>query len=707
MKKQLIYLSVLFVALVFSTFSAKSITRTLLPSDDTYTYSDNTIRGMETLLKTYHSTSGAQFRRITFLKFDISALSPFAQSATLRLYCNGFPTGGDQIHEFDLYPVTNNSWSEDDITYLNYVAIAGADVSSPLLASYTVAAGASLASGFMEFSNPNLLKYISDSLAAGKRYISFRLREKTPVKVVTTAVVVEFHSKENESGFAPQLVVDEKDVEPLKASDIKANNVTIVGFSESKYRNVVSLPWNATNIPTVTATAKYPDATVSITQATSLSGTESQRTAKVSIQKGSDILVYSVIFELLPPPTDARLSEIDIDGKALEFFAMDTDTYTVYLPYTTNTIPVVTAQTFDPDASVQVTSAMAYEASEPLSARTATLNVKSANQIVSKSYKIIFQKLPELDIVLGIGQSNMSGRAPFADVTAPVENVFLLTPAGEMEVASNPMNKYSNIRKDLSIQGLSPAYTCAITLEAYVKKPIAFVVNAQGGSAMSTWYQAGKSNYDASLARAKDAQRFGKIRVIIWHQGESDISAGLADNYAGYKANLVKLVQNFRTELNEPDLFFVIGELSQNPDRVNFNTYVVRDVKSYITNSDFALTAGTALLPDGIHFDEPSAKLLGTRYAEKIIQNLYSNTDTKLVKKNETPTYTQEGNQLKIQNKENAGHLQIYDVMGRTVLDQKLVANATTSMSLTKGVYFISFSNLYTGEKTTTKILMQ
>ena len=46
-----------------------------------------------------------------------------------------------------------------------------------------------------------------------------------------------------------------------------------------------------------------------------------------------------------------------------------------------------------------------------------------------------------------------------------------------------------------------------------------FVVNAQGGSALSTWYQPGKSNYDATIKRAKEAQRFGKFRAIIWHQG--------------------------------------------------------------------------------------------------------------------------------------------------------------------------------------------
>ncbi len=706
MKKLFTLFSLFLITFLFSTFSVKAISQTLIPSDDTYTYSDNNIRGMESLLKTYHSTAGNQFLRVVFLKFDISSLSPFVQSAKLRLYCNGFSAGGNAIHEFDLYPVTVNSWAEDDVTFLNFVEKAGADVASPLLASYVVPTGDALAAQYIEFSDPNLLKYISDSLAAGKRYISFRMREKYSVKNGTSGVVVEFHSKENESGFNPQLVVDEKDVELLKASDIKANGITITGFSESKYRNVVLLPWNETIIPTVTATAKYPDATVIVTQATSLTGTESQRIAKVSIQKGSDVLTYSVVFELLPPPTDARLSEVTVDGKVLEFFDKDKEAYTVYLPYTQNTIPIVGAQTYDPNANVQVVAANSIIATEPELNRTTTLNVTSANGLTTKSYRVVFYKLPELDMVLAIGQSNMSGRAPYNDVADPMENVFLLTPAGEMEISANPMNKYSNIRKDISVQALGPSYTCALNLQSHLNKPVGFIVNAQGGSSITTWYQPGKSNYDATLTRAKEAQRFGKIKAIIWHQGSSDNSAGLLDNFVNYKTNISKMVQNLRTDLNEPNLFFVLGELSERPEFDQFTANVVQPVATYIPNSDFIVTDGTSLLADGIHFDEPSAKLLGERYAEKIINNVYSNTDTKSVKKNETPIYIQEGNQLKIQNKENAGHFIISDLMGRIVFEQKIGSNETTSFTLQKAMYIISFYNQKTTENIATKIII-
>lgn len=335
---------------------------------------------------------------------------------------------------------------------------------------------------------------------------------------------------------------------------------------------------------------------------------------------------YRFIPTSLSPPNDAHLSEIKVDGKSLEFFDKEKEAYTVNLPYNKNAVPVVTAQTCNPNASVFISGATAISSAEPESNRITSLNVTSADGTEKKKYRVIFNRLPELDIVLAIGQSNMAGRAFFTDVTAPMEDVFLLTPAGEMETSANPMNKYSNIRKDLSLQKLGPSYTCALTLQKDLGKPIGFVVNAQGGSSIRTWYQAGKTNYDATITRAKEAQRFGKIRAIIWHQGESDGS--IVDAYMGM---LKTMVESFRADLNEPDLFFVAGELAywRKSGSQAFNT-MIHTISNNITNSSWiSAEGGTPLIDESDpHFDANSQKLLGNRYAEKIIQNVCNTAPT-------------------------------------------------------------------------------
>ncbi|MEX0882963.1 MAG: sialate O-acetylesterase, partial [Cyclobacteriaceae bacterium] len=66
------------------------------------------------------------------------------------------------------------------------------------------------------------------------------------------------------------------------------------------------------------------------------------------------------------------------------------------------------------------------------------------------------QKEDGLDIYLAIGQSNMAGRAPVPkDLSGPLDGVYLFT-GEDWEPARNPFNIHSSIRKDSSMQRLSP-----------------------------------------------------------------------------------------------------------------------------------------------------------------------------------------------------------------------------------------------------------
>ncbi|MDX9749364.1 MAG: sialate O-acetylesterase [Paludibacter sp.] len=662
----------------------------LYPTDDTYTYYDNTIRGMEPLLKTYHSTAGAQFRHITFLKFNTASLSTFVESAKLRLYTNGFISGGDNAHIFDLYPVRKSSWSEDDLTYTNSSEKAGADITSPLLASFTVQAGQAFPPQYIEFTGAELTKYLSDSLAAGKESISFRLRERNVVKNGGNAVIVQFHSRENTSGLFPELVVVEKNVDALRAADIKVDGVTLEGFSASVYRYLIMLPWSASVVPVVTATALLPDATVTITQAKTLSGTENERTAKVTIKVGSDVLNYSVIFEKSPPPNDARLSNILLEGQSLEFFNTGTNDYTVFLPFTATTVPEVTVQPYEPSAVTEIENARSIDPDDDESTRTTVLNVTSGDGSAFKTYRIVFQRLPELDIVLALGQSNMAGRADYSSYTGPMKEVYLLTPRGGMEVSSNPMNKYSNIRKDIGLQKLGPSYTCALKLTESLERPVAFVVNAQGGSALSSWYQPGTSNYDSSLVRAKAAQKYGKIRAVIWHQGESD-----SGNPGNYMSRLKTMVTNLRTDLKEPYLYFVAGELAYwLGNATAFNT-MLRTITTAIPNSDWISAEGCTPLINvsDPHFDSHSAVLLGERYAAKLLDAVFVTSIAQPEDKKIEMRIDVNSEGVRIHAQDASLCFQIFDLPGRTHYSGNINNTNTDILPLNRGVYLISFSS--------------
>ncbi|SHN25933.1 3',5'-cyclic AMP phosphodiesterase CpdA [Cyclobacterium lianum] len=227
-----------------------------------------------------------------------------------------------------------------------------------------------------------------------------------------------------------------------------------------------------------------------------------------------------------------------------------------------------------------------------------------------------------LDIYLAIGQSNMAGRAVVQqDLEAPVDGAYVFT-GTDWQPASNPMNIYSSVRKDSSMQRLSPAYGFVRKMkELYPEKHIGMVVNARGGFAIEEWMP-GSHFFDEILKRARSASKYGKIRGIIWHQGESN--AGAVEQYM---AQLDTLVGALRDSLGLPRLAFVAGQLSEDKaSRKAFNTMML-ELPEKIPYTALVAGFGTATF-DSTHFDSPSQILLGERYADKMKTLLDENTSS-------------------------------------------------------------------------------
>ena len=225
--------------------------------------------------------------------------------------------------------------------------------------------------------------------------------------------------------------------------------------------------------------------------------------------------------------------------------------------------------------------------------------------------------LENLDIYLFIGQSNMAGRA---DIETPdrdtLENVFLFTgiPGKEWERAANPLNKYSTVRKDLSMQKLGPGYTFARDMaKTFIGKQIGLVVNAKGGTSIAEWAP-GETLHTEAVKQVKLAMKYGTMKGIVWHQGESN-----ASNPSAYPEKIKELIESFRTELGLPNLPFVAGQLSEDkPARHDFNEMIL-SLPALVPHTGVATTEGTKTI-DSTHFNSASQRLLGERYASEMLK---------------------------------------------------------------------------------------
>ena len=132
-------------------------------------------------------------------------------------------------------------------------------------------------------------------------------------------------------------------------SDIRANNVSINGFSPTVFTYGIALPANA-SMPTFKAiTADGATATASTTQ----EGRYTTITYEVVSEDGTQDNTYYVVVEKQASDI-CTLDAIYLDGLPLEGFDTNIDTYYVNLPAGTTQLPEVTATTSDPAATYQV-----------------------------------------------------------------------------------------------------------------------------------------------------------------------------------------------------------------------------------------------------------------------------------------------------------------------------------------------------------------
>ena len=223
------------------------------------------------------------------------------------------------------------------------------------------------------------------------------------------------------------------------------------------------------------------------------------------------------------------------------------------------------------------------------------------------------------DLYLLAGQSNMAGRGTVeADDRVPVAGIMMLDRTMTWVSAVDP------VHFDKPSAGVGPGRAFAIALHtADESRAIGLVPAAVGGSPIASWAPGAHDAatrthpYDDALARARVAMRDGHFRAILWHQGEADATPERSVLYAD---RLRTLITRLRTELGDPSLPFVIGQLGQFPRRGWSAAQVrvdsaQRAVAATTPGVAFVSSDGLHHRGDSLHFDSASARELGRRYA--------------------------------------------------------------------------------------------
>ena len=169
-------------------------------------------------------------------------------------------------------------------------------------------------------------------------------------------------------------------------SDIRANNVSINGFSPTIFTYGIQLPAGSSMPTFKVITADGATATAT----TAEQGRITTITYEVTSEDGTEDNTYYVVVEKMASDI-CTLEAIYLDGAPLEGFSADTYAYDIELPYGTTHLPEVTATTSDPAATHQIV------VDEALKVVTITVTAENKDQ---KTYTIYFSIAKNADATL-------------------------------------------------------------------------------------------------------------------------------------------------------------------------------------------------------------------------------------------------------------------------------------------------------------------
>jgi len=254
------------------------------------------------------------------------------------------------------------------------------------------------------------------------------------------------------------------------------------------------------------------------------------------------------------------------------------------------------------------------------------------------------------DLWVLAGQSNMEGYGDLVDVQQPLAQVHSFDMADRWTVAAEPLHwrvfasdpvhwdkneqgqaermsgdkleKYMAARK----KGAGLALPFAIQMYTRTGVPVGLIPSAHGGTSMDQWDPAlkakgGESLYGSMVRRVEAAG--GKVRGVLWYQGEADTTPERAPAFA---AKFEKFVAAVRADLKTPELPFYYVQLGRvvGAPRPGWNTVQEAQRKAERALANAGMVAAVDLgLDDGIHVSTPDLKRLGRRIANLATRDLY------------------------------------------------------------------------------------
>jgi hypothetical protein len=210
-------------------------------------------------------------------------------------------------------------------------------------------------------------------------------------------------------------------------------------------------------------------------------------------------------------------------------------------------------------------------------------------------------------LYLLIGQSNMAGRGKISpEYAVSNERILKFTKENTWAPATEPLH----FDKPVAGTGLGMSFARTMA-DATPGVTIGLIPCAVGGTPLERWGKGGDL-YKHALDRAKLAMKDGTLKGILWHQGESDSAEEKARTYS---ERLAGMVADLRADLGAGEVPFVAGKLGEFLKRTLINEQIA-SIPQRVPRGAVVESNGLKDKGDKLHFDTPSLREFGKRYAD-------------------------------------------------------------------------------------------
>lgn len=242
--------------------------------------------------------------------------------------------------------------------------------------------------------------------------------------------------------------------------------------------------------------------------------------------------------------------------------------------------------------------------------------ITACGSLIAQEAKVPTDK-SKFHVVVLMGQSNMEGAGypVFDEYIVGSPNVLCMTQDMKWEQAKLTPSPTS---------GMSPGYVFARKYaELHPGITVGYIQCALGGRSLAQLgpdpagaekKQNGKTVYQDSIDRMKEAMKVGEIKAILWHQGETD--SGMQD----YVDKLAKYVAQVRKDSGLPELPFIVGELGHYVSWMDGYNQRIQKVEAAIPNCKLVSSVGFRDRGDELHFSSFGVNGFGSRYLMKYLE---------------------------------------------------------------------------------------